>query len=91
MPSRRSVSRDDLAIAVADSGIGIAAKDIAKAMEAFGQVQSPLSRKHGGTGLGLPLAKGLIELHGGRLDIASKINQGTTVTVRIPQFRLLPR
>ncbi len=81
----------DLAIAVTDSGIGIAPKDIAKAMEAFGQVQSPLSRKHGGTGLGLPLAKGLIELHGGRLDIASKINQGTTVTVRIPQFRLLPR
>jgi PAS domain S-box-containing protein len=81
----------DLKIAVSDTGIGIAQKDIAKAMETFGQVQSSLSRKHGGTGLGLPLAKGIVELHGGQFAIASQPNEGTTVTVRLPQFRLVPQ
>jgi signal transduction histidine kinase len=81
----------DLAIAVSDTGIGIAPQNVAKALETFGQVESAISRKHRGTGLGLPLAKGLIELHGGWLAIDSKVDEGTTVTVHIPAYRLLPR
>src|SRR3546814_20156939 len=61
-----------LAIAVSDTGIGIAPHNVARALESFGQIESTLSRKHGGTGLGLPLAKGLIELHGGWLAIERK-------------------
>jgi signal transduction histidine kinase len=81
----------DLMVRVADTGIGIARADIDKVLEAFGQVESALSRKHGGTGLGLPLAKGLAELHGGRLDIDSDVGKGTTVTVSMPARRLQPR
>ena len=81
----------DLAILVSDNGIGIEPHNVAKALESFGQIESTLSRKHGGTGLGLPLAKGLIELHGGQLAIASKIGEGTTVAVRIPGWRVLAR
>jgi PAS domain S-box-containing protein len=81
----------DLMLRVADTGIGIARADIDKVLEAFGQVESTLSRKHGGTGLGLPLAKGLAELHGGRLDIDSDVGKGTTVTVSMPARRLQPR
>ena len=80
----------DLAVRVADTGIGIAPADIVRVLEAFGQVESALSRKHGGTGLGLPLAKGLAELHGGRLDIVSDVGKGTTVTVSLPAKRLQP-
>ena len=68
-----------LALAVADSGIGIAPQDIAKVLEAFGQVDSALSRKHEGTGLGLPLSKQLVELYGGTLVLESKVDAGTTV------------
>lgn len=81
----------DLAILVSDNGIGIEPHNVAKALESFGQIESTLSRKHGGTGLGLPLAKGLIELHGGQLAIDSKIGEGTTVAVRIPGWRVLAR
>ena len=71
----------NMEIRVADTGIGIAKHDMAKAMDAFGQVESAMSRKHGGTGLGLPLAKGLVERHGGKLTIASEIGKATTVRV----------
>jgi signal transduction histidine kinase len=80
----------DLDVRVADTGIGIARTDIDKVLQAFGQVESALSRKNGGTGLGLPLAKGLAELHGGRLDIDSDVGKGTTVTVSMPAQRLQP-
>jgi signal transduction histidine kinase len=63
---------DLLRIEVADTGVGIAAKDIAKAMTPFGQVDGTLSREHKGTGLGLPLAKQLIELHGGTLALQAR-------------------
>ncbi len=78
----------DLLIRVADTGIGIAAKDIEKALTPFGQIDSSLSRKHAGTGLGLPLTKNLVELHGGRLDLESTPGEGTAVTVRLPAERV---
>jgi two-component system cell cycle sensor histidine kinase PleC len=74
----------DLVIAVADNGIGIPANEIARLGRPFEQVASPLERAHQGTGLGLAISRGLVEMHGGRLQIASEAGRGTTVTVRIP-------
>ncbi|MBL8837581.1 MAG: hypothetical protein JNL66_15125 [Alphaproteobacteria bacterium] len=75
---------DGVVLRVADTGIGIAAADIAKAFDPFGQVDSALNRKFQGTGLGLPLSKALVGLHGGTLTLESAPGQGTTVTVRLP-------
>jgi signal transduction histidine kinase len=74
----------DIAISVSDTGIGIGAEDIAKVLEPFGQVESALSHKHQGTGLGLPLTKELAELHGGSLTMESNVDVGTTVTITLP-------
>ncbi len=74
---------------VIDTGIGIAPEDIPKALSMFGQVDGDLNRQYEGTGLGLPLAKGLVELHGGTLDLQSQVNVGTTVTVRFPASRII--
>jgi signal transduction histidine kinase len=52
-------------------------------------VETPLSRRHGGTGLGLPFAKRLTELHGGELLIESELERGTTVTVTLPPSRFI--
>lgn len=79
---------DGLAITIIDTGIGIAAKDIPRALERFGQVDSALSRKYEGTGLGLPLARQLVELHGGTLTLESEPGKGTRVTVTFPRARL---
>jgi signal transduction histidine kinase len=78
-----------IAIAVADTGIGMSADEIAIALEPFRQVTSSLSRSNEGTGLGLPLTKNLVELHGGQLAIASTAGRGTTVTVTFPPSRSL--
>ncbi len=73
-----------------DTGIGMAKEDIPIAFSKFLQIDSDLNRKYDGTGLGLPLAKGLVELHGGHLQIDSKLGVGTTVTVSLPESRILP-
>ncbi|MDH5749137.1 MAG: ATP-binding protein, partial [Rhodospirillales bacterium] len=78
---------NQIRLSVSDTGIGIAAEDIEKAMSPFGQVDGDLSRKYEGTGLGLPLTKGLVELHGGILLLSSRLGQGTTVTVLFPPER----
>jgi signal transduction histidine kinase len=78
-----------LAIAVKDTGIGIAAADIPRALEQFGQVDSRLARKYEGAGLGLPLAKRFMELHGGTLTLESTVDVGTTVTLILPAARLV--
>lgn len=80
----------EFGIIIADTGIGIAADDIPRALEHFGQVDSSLSRKYQGTGLGLPLARRLMELHGGRLELESEVGIGTTVTAFFPGERLCP-
>ncbi len=70
---------------VRDTGIGIAPKDISRAMSPFGQVDNALSRKFEGTGLGLPLTKKFVELMGGKFSIDSELNKGTTVTFSLPR------
>ena len=74
-------------IDVIDRGIGMDEAEIATAVTRFGQVASTWNRKHAGTGLGLPLAIGLVELHGGTLEIKSRKGEGTTVTVSFPAER----
>jgi signal transduction histidine kinase len=81
--------RDGVGIRVADTGIGIPADKIAVAMSPFGQVDSGLSRRYDGTGLGLPLTKKLAELHGGTLDLQSVVSKGTLVTIWLPPERVL--
>ena len=75
-------------LAIADRGVGMGAEDVAVALEPFRQLDHALSRSYEGTGLGLPLAKKLIERHGGTLDIESVPGAGTTVTATLPQARL---
>ncbi|HXP29751.1 MAG TPA: ATP-binding protein [Stellaceae bacterium] len=84
-------SAHGVAIAVSDTGIGMEAKDIPRALEPFGQVDSSLSRKYGGTGLGLPLSKLFAEQHGGKLTVESTLGKGTTVTVDLPAILEGPR
>jgi len=74
---------------VIDTGIGIAPQDIPKALSRFGQVDSDLNRQYSGTGLGLPLTKALVEMHGGYLDLQSEVGAGTWATVRFPPERLI--
>lgn len=76
-------------ITVKDSGIGIKAQDIDKALTPFVQIDSEFSRKFQGTGLGLPLSKDLIELHGGNLELRSRVGVGTTVIVSLPASRMV--
>ena len=78
-------------IAVADTGIGIASEEIEHVLQPFYQVDSALTRHHAGTGLGLPLAKQLVELHGGSLTLESSQNLGTTVSLLLPAGRILEK
>src|SRR6185437_15448682 len=78
-----------LAVAVRDTGIGIAAEDIPRALERFGQIDNALSRKYAGSGLGLPLSQRLMAVHGGTLELESEVGTGTVVTIGFPAFRLV--
>jgi two-component system cell cycle sensor histidine kinase PleC len=78
-----------LAIIVSDTGIGIAADDLPRAMAPFGQLENPLDRRHQGTGLGLPIAKKLTEAMGGQFDIESTPGIGTKAVLRFPAARLV--
>lgn len=73
-----------LEIRVSDTGIGIALENIPRALEMFTQIDNKLTRKYAGTGLGLPLSKALVELHGGHLEVNSALGRGTTVIVQLP-------
>jgi GAF domain-containing protein/DNA-binding response OmpR family regulator len=76
--------RDMVRVDVIDTGIGIAEKDMPLLFEAFRQVDSSLTRTVGGTGLGLPIAKSLIEMQGGMMVVASEVNVGSTFSILIP-------
>ncbi len=72
-----------------DTGIGISKEDLPKVVEPFVQVEGAFNRKYEGTGLGLPLSKRMMELHGGNLEIDSKLGEGTSATIRFPVDRVI--
>jgi signal transduction histidine kinase len=76
-----------LTLTVSDTGIGIAPADLGRIITPFEQVDSSFSRSHQGTGLGLPLVKAIIELHGGSLALNSEVGVGTTASVMYPPYR----
>ena len=78
-----------IALEISDTGIGMSQAEIETALEPFGQVEGHMARKHDGIGLGLPLARQLTLLHGGRFEIASEVDKGTTVTLHLPPSRVL--
>jgi PAS domain S-box-containing protein len=78
-------------IEVSDTGVGIAAADIDEVMKPFTQVDGGLARRHQGTGLGLPMVKGLVEVHEGTIEIESEVGVGTTARVRFPPARVHER
>ena len=80
-----------ISIVVIDQGIGIAPEDIPRALAVFSQVNDGLARTHEGTGLGLPIVKSLIELHGGALSLQSEKGRGTTAALHFPPSRTLER
>ena len=71
-------------VSVKDSGIGIAPEDQKKVFDQFQQIENSLNRKNGGTGLGLPIARQLIEAHKGFIWVESELNRGTTFSFVIP-------
>ncbi len=83
------VSPQGIKVSVADTGIGMSPEEVDVALEQFGQIDNDLSRQHDGTGLGLPIARSLAELHGGKLEVESKKDVGTTVTLWIPMKRVV--
>lgn len=80
-----------IVLSVTDTGIGMAPEDIPRALGRFRQLESSLRRRYEGTGLGLPLVKALIELHGGTLGIESAPGRGTNVAARFPPSRTVQR
>jgi len=82
-------SDNEIILSVTDDGIGMSDDEIKLALEPFRQVDGSLSRQHEGTGLGLPLSRSLVELHGGELRITSRRSEGTTVDVVLPAWRTL--
>jgi PAS domain S-box-containing protein len=73
---------------VNDTGIGMSEEDMAKAMLPFQQIDTSLARRYEGTGLGLTLTKSLVEMHGGTIELQSRLGEGTCVTVRLPDWRV---
>ncbi len=77
-----------LRLSVRDAGVGIAAEDIPKVLDSYGQADNSRAGVSEGTGLGLPLVKSMIEMHGGTLEIESELDAGTTATICFPADRL---
>jgi len=73
-----------IAVAVADNGVGIDAEDLPRVGDPFFQARSSYDRRHDGTGLGLSIVKGLLALHGGELEISSRLGEGTRVRFHLP-------
>lgn len=80
---------DGFDIVVADNGVGIAAEDLERCLEPFIRLANPLTAEIEGAGLGLPLARHLVELHGGRLELKSEPGRGTEATIHLPSERWL--
>ena len=80
---------DGVDIVVSDNGVGIPEDKLATVMEPFGQAESTYARLHGGVGLGLPIVKSLIQMHGGRFTLESDVDRGTVARVHLPAERIL--
>jgi signal transduction histidine kinase len=80
---------DGVDVVVQDNGEGIPADKLPVIMEPFGQAESTYARSHGGVGLGLPIVKSLVELHGGRFTIESEYGRGTTARLHLPANRVV--
>jgi signal transduction histidine kinase len=78
-----------LVMIIADTGIGIPREDLDRVLEPFEQADSSLSRQHAGTGLGLPLVRAMMELHGGTVALKSTLGVGTEVIITLPAERLV--
>jgi two-component system, cell cycle sensor histidine kinase DivJ len=79
-----SVEGSRLVLRVADTGVGIAADDLKRIGDPFFQAGTTYQRRHEGTGLGLSIVKSLVGLHGGEMNVQSRVDEGTTVTVALP-------
>jgi two-component system, cell cycle sensor histidine kinase DivJ len=79
-----SVEESRLMLRVTDTGVGIAAEDLARIGDPFFQAGKTYQRKHEGTGLGLSIVKGLVGLHNGEMNVESRVGEGTTVAVALP-------
>ena len=79
----------DIVMTVRDTGVGIAADQMEKVLEPFGQTRNAYMAGESGTGLGLPITRSLVNLHGGTLELQSQPGVGTTVTIRLPAFRVI--
>ncbi len=77
--------RFDVLIQVQDTGIGIKQEDIPYLFERFYRVDKSRSRANGGTGLGLSIVKNLVEMHDGKIQVESEVNQGTSIMLRFPK------
>lgn len=77
-------TEDRVVFTVSDTGIGIAPEDLGRIFEEFGQIETPLQRRAGGSGLGLPLSRQLAQLLGGRLGVESRLGVGSVFTLELP-------
>ena len=77
-----------VSLVVADTGIGMSPDEVTVALEPFGQIENAITKKYEGAGLGLPLAKRLVEIHGGQLIITSAKGRGTVIRAQLPAERV---
>ena len=84
LPEKPGVIKDYIAIRVSDTGIGIKEEDLQNIFQEFVQIDSSATRRHGGTGLGLPISRHLVEMHGGRIWVESEYGKGSTFTFILP-------
>jgi signal transduction histidine kinase len=85
---RNTADRPDVAVLeIEDHGIGMNEEEQQRALQPFGQAKPVITRNYGGTGLGLPITKGLVEAHGGTLTIDSRAGRGTIVRIVLPRLQ----
>ncbi|NEO70387.1 PAS domain S-box protein [Moorena sp. SIO3H5] len=84
LKAEENLLRNTICFSVIDTGIGIAQENMRKLFQSFVQIDSRLSRRYAGTGLGLALVQRTIEIHGGRVDVESEVGKGSCFTVTLP-------